>query len=147
MGHCSCGNLHRGQPLLQPRILSTEFEMQVERMGSSQSQFFASAELKHWCALNRSRVCVPQWLLDAWRLSVDVTPSGSRRADRRNHLTPRLFERSSEPGEIWLSSGIMHSASPSQRSLLFESFSAPASAPMPVSLDVFRLASGNTSDV
>lgn len=36
---------------------------------------------------------------------------------------------------------------PSQRYFLFESFFARAFAPRPVSLDVFRLASGNTSDV
>jgi len=50
--------------------------MQVKQMELSQSQFFPSAELKHWCTLNRSRVHIPEWLLDAWRLSVDVTPSG-----------------------------------------------------------------------
>ena len=70
------GNPHWGQPLLQARVLSTEFEMQVKRMGLIQSQFFASAELKRWCDVNRNRVYIPEWLLDAWRMSVDVTPCG-----------------------------------------------------------------------
>ena len=69
------GNPHWGQPLLQARVLPTEFEIQVKRMGLSQSQFFASAELKRWCAVNRNRVYIPEWLLDAWRMSVNVTPS------------------------------------------------------------------------
>ena len=47
-----------------------------------------------------------------------------------------------------LSGIIYHSdASPSRRNLLFESFSARASAPRPVSLDAFHQALGNTSDV
>ena len=69
------GNPYWGQPLLQARMLSTEFEMQDKRM-LSQSQFFASAELKHWCALSRNRVYIIGRLIDAWRLSVDVPPSG-----------------------------------------------------------------------
>ena len=69
------GNPHWGQPLVQGRVLSTEFEMQVKRMGLTQAQFCASVELKRWCALNRNRVYIPEWLLDAWRMSVNVTPS------------------------------------------------------------------------
>jgi len=69
------GNPYWGQPLLQDRMLSTEFEMQDKRM-LSQSQFFASAELKHWCALSRNLVYVIGRLIDAWRLLVDKPPSG-----------------------------------------------------------------------
>ena len=69
------GNPYWSQPLLQARVSPTEFEMQVKRMGLTQLQFFTSVELKRWCALNRNRVYIPEWLLDAWRMSVDVTPS------------------------------------------------------------------------
>jgi hypothetical protein len=64
------GNPHWGQPVRQA-VLPTEFETQVERMGLIQSQFFASAELKRWCELNRNRFYIPEWLLDAWSMSVD----------------------------------------------------------------------------
>ena len=69
------GDPHWGQSLMQARVLSTEFEMQVKRMGLTQAQLCASVELKRWCALNRNRVYIPEWLLDAWRMSVNVTPS------------------------------------------------------------------------
>lgn len=66
------GNPQWGKPVRQA-VLPTEFETQVRRMGLKQSQFLASTELKRWCALNRNRFYVPEWLLDAWEMPVDLT--------------------------------------------------------------------------
>jgi hypothetical protein len=50
--------------------------MQVDRLGLAKSQYLASAELKYWCQRNRNRCYVPEWLLEAWRLTVKESFSG-----------------------------------------------------------------------
>jgi hypothetical protein len=70
------GNPQWGQPMPHPATSPTEFEMKVKRMGLTQSQFLASAELRRWCDLNRNRIYTPESLLDAWRIPVDATLSG-----------------------------------------------------------------------
>jgi hypothetical protein len=71
----------RGNPnwgrLPQPvPVLRTEFEEQVERLALTRAEYIGSAELKRWCELNRNRVYVPEWLLEAWRLQVETIFSG-----------------------------------------------------------------------
>ena len=51
--------------------LLTEFEMQVERLGLSKAHYATSPELKRWCDRNRSRVYVPEWLLEEWGMTVN----------------------------------------------------------------------------
>jgi hypothetical protein len=50
--------------------------MQVDRLGLAKSQYLASAELKYWCQRNRNRCYVPEWLLEAWGMTVEESFSG-----------------------------------------------------------------------
>lgn len=63
----------RSRPL--PALL-TEFELQIEQLGLTKAHFVASAELRNWCARNRNRCYVPEWLLEAWGLTVEGIFSG-----------------------------------------------------------------------
>ena len=65
------GNPNWGKPFQPLPDLPTEFEMQVERLGLTREQYVSSAQLEHWCERNRNRVYVPEWLLEAWGLTVD----------------------------------------------------------------------------
>jgi hypothetical protein len=56
--------------------LTTEFEREVERLGLSAQHYVGSAELRRWCASNRNRVYVPEWLLEAWGIEVEAIFSG-----------------------------------------------------------------------
>jgi hypothetical protein len=58
-----------------PAVLP-EFEVQVERLGLTQAEFVDSAQLRHWCARNRNRYYVPEWLLEAWGLAVEAIFTG-----------------------------------------------------------------------
>ena len=68
------GNPNWGRPVPPTRALATEFERQVRRLGLSTQEYFLSAELKSWCQNNRNRVYVPEWLLDAWGITVNLDP-------------------------------------------------------------------------
>jgi len=46
--------------------LSTEFEIEVARLGLRKSRSVASADLKCWCDHHRNRLYVPEWLLTEW---------------------------------------------------------------------------------
>ena len=59
-----------------PAVL-TEFEMQVERLGLTKAQFIDSTQLRQWCADNRNRCYVPEWLLKEWGLTVEDIFSGA----------------------------------------------------------------------
>jgi hypothetical protein len=52
--------------------ISTEFELQVGRMGLSKHEYASSVELKRWCERNRNRFYVPEWLLKEWAMSVEA---------------------------------------------------------------------------
>ena len=54
------------------QALATEFEIQVRRLGLSMPEYFSSAELKSWCRDNRNRLYIPEWLLDAWGITVNL---------------------------------------------------------------------------
>jgi len=34
--------------------------------------YSASRELRRWCYLNRNRCYVPEWLLQEWRMDVEI---------------------------------------------------------------------------
>jgi hypothetical protein len=70
------GNPNWGKPLPALPVILTEFEMQVERLGLSKTQYVASPQLKLWCKFNRNRCYVPEWLLEEWGMKVDATFSG-----------------------------------------------------------------------
>ena len=60
----------------RPFPVPTQFEMQVERLGLSKAQYVASPQLKRWCEHNRNRCYVPEWLLEAWGIEVEMAFSG-----------------------------------------------------------------------
>ena len=64
------GNLNWGKPGPFPPALPTEFEMEVRRL--TKRMYIRSAKLRNWCERNRNRMYVPEWLLAAWGIAVDV---------------------------------------------------------------------------
>ena len=70
------GNPNWGKPIPPIPTLLTEFELQVERLGLSKAEYVKSPKLRHWCKHNRNRCYVPEWLLEAWGLTVDSIFSG-----------------------------------------------------------------------
>jgi len=66
------GNPNWGKPSSIPS-LPTEFELQVRRLGLAKPGYVTSAALKVWCQRNRNRLYVPEWLLEAWEMPVDIT--------------------------------------------------------------------------
>jgi hypothetical protein len=71
------GNPNWGRPMLPASVLCTEFEMQVERLHLTREQYVASAKLRQWCATNRNRYYIPEWLLAEWGLEVTADLSGA----------------------------------------------------------------------
>jgi len=71
------GNPNWGKPLQPVPVLLTEFEAEVARLGLTGSEYSASLALKRWCAHNRNRVYVPEWLLAEWGMQVDMNFSGA----------------------------------------------------------------------
>ena len=64
-----------GQPVQPARAAATEFDMQVRLLGLTKQTCAGSHELRKWCERNRNRYYIPEWLLDAWGISVDPTSS------------------------------------------------------------------------
>ena len=72
----SRGNPNWGKPLQALPVLLTEFELQVERLGLTKAEYVSSARLRHWCERNLNRCYVPEWLLEAWGMTVEAIFSG-----------------------------------------------------------------------
>ena len=70
------GNPNFGKPCRSLPALQTEFEMQVERLGLTKDQYVYSVQLRRWCVHNRNRCYVPEYLLEAWGLTVQDIFSG-----------------------------------------------------------------------
>lgn len=70
------GNPNWGRPAQAPPPLLTEFEIQVERLRLSATEYVGSAELRRWCEHNRNRCYVPEWLLKHWGITVEALFSG-----------------------------------------------------------------------
>lgn len=70
------GNPNWGKPLRPVPALLTEFELQVQRLGLTKTQYVASTQLKLWCERNRNRAYIPEWLLAEWKMPVDSIFSG-----------------------------------------------------------------------
>jgi hypothetical protein len=66
------GNPNWGKPLDPLPESLTEFETEAARLGLTISDYVASVELKRWCAHNRNRVYVPEWLLTEWEMHVEI---------------------------------------------------------------------------
>jgi len=67
------GNPNWGRPIAPAPALATEFELQAKHLQLTPEMYTSSAQLLTWCKQNRNRVYIPEWLLEAWRLTVDPT--------------------------------------------------------------------------
>ena len=54
-----------------PASPSTEFELQARRLGLAEGDYASSDQLRGWCAQNRDRCYVPEWLLKTWGMTTD----------------------------------------------------------------------------
>jgi hypothetical protein len=70
--------LRRGNPNWgsgqQPRIApaaATEFEWKLQELGLTNETCVSSVQLRSWCAQNKNRYYIPEWLLKAWQMHVD----------------------------------------------------------------------------
>jgi len=66
------GNPNWGKPAPPPPNIATEFEAQVRQLKLQKRDYEASAQLRSWCEQNRNRRYIPEWLLGAWKMTVDV---------------------------------------------------------------------------
>jgi hypothetical protein len=71
------GNPNWGRPMRPAPALATEFEMQVRQLHLAPETYVFSAKLRNWCAENRNRYYIPEWLLKAWNISVNSDLSGA----------------------------------------------------------------------
>ena len=66
------GNANWGKVGPFPPALPTEFEIEVKRLQLTKQMYVRSSELRRWCERNRNRIYVPEWLLNAWGIQVDI---------------------------------------------------------------------------
>ena len=71
--HHRRGNPNWGKPpAMRPSNQPTEFEVQVKELGLSQQDYVSSTKLRNWCERNRNHCYIPEWLLEAWDIQVDL---------------------------------------------------------------------------
>jgi len=70
---------------IRPAIL---VDLEVRKLGLAQNKYVSSLELWHWCARNRNRVYVPEWLLAEWGMQVEDTFSDGGSQIPRRALVP-----------------------------------------------------------
>jgi len=66
------GNPNWGKPIPCPPSLPTEFETEVKRLRLTKQLYVGSTELRRWCERNKNRIYIPEWLLEAWGIIVDL---------------------------------------------------------------------------
>jgi hypothetical protein len=66
-------NWSAGRPVIVPPAEPTEFEMQVRELGLTPKKYASSAELRRWCERNKNHHYIPEWLLEAWKIKVDIS--------------------------------------------------------------------------
>jgi hypothetical protein len=67
------GNPNWGRPIAPLLALATEFELRVGQLQLTAEMYTSSRDLRAWCAINRNRLYVPEWLLEEWGIAVDPT--------------------------------------------------------------------------
>jgi len=70
------GNPEWGKSGPSPPALPTEFELEVRRLRLTRQMYLRSPELRDWCVRNRNRIYIPEWLLEAWGIVVDIRYDG-----------------------------------------------------------------------
>jgi hypothetical protein len=71
------GNPNWGRPMPPARALATAFELQVRHLQLAPEAYVFSDLLRGWCVRNRNRFYIPEWLLNAWDISVNSDLSGA----------------------------------------------------------------------
>ena len=66
------GNPNWGRTTPFAPALPTEFELKVKYLRLTPQMYVFSPELKRWCASNRNRCYVPEWLLKEFNLEVEL---------------------------------------------------------------------------
>ena len=70
------GNPNWGKPFQPGPVLATEFEVRVRELHLEPTTYVFSVRLRRWCEQNRNRCYIPEWLLDAWDITVDANFTG-----------------------------------------------------------------------
>jgi hypothetical protein len=67
------GNPNWGNPIQRIPVTATEFEKQVRSLGLTKETCAGSSELREWCERHRNQSYIPEWLLEAWGIMVDLS--------------------------------------------------------------------------
>jgi hypothetical protein len=60
-----------GRPAAPVSSGPTAFELEAHRLGLTEENYASSDQLRRWCAQNRDRCYVPEWLLKRWGMTTD----------------------------------------------------------------------------
>jgi hypothetical protein len=60
-----------GPPAQLPPASATEFEWKLQELGLTNETCVSSVQLRNWCAQNKNRCYIPEWLLKTWQMQVD----------------------------------------------------------------------------
>jgi hypothetical protein len=66
-------NTNWGYPIPSAPALPAEFELQVRQLELTARTYTSSLELRAWCEQNRNRLYVPEWLLEEWGITVELS--------------------------------------------------------------------------
>jgi hypothetical protein len=66
------GNPNWGRPIPAVPALPTEFELRVRQLQLTPEMYASSVDLRTWCEQNRNRCYIPEWLLEEWRITVNL---------------------------------------------------------------------------
>jgi hypothetical protein len=71
------GDPNWGSPMLPVPALPTEFELRARQLQLTRRTYTSSRALRAWCEQNRNRCYIPEWLLEEWGITVDLTFSAA----------------------------------------------------------------------
>jgi hypothetical protein len=64
-------NWGKGREIPVPSAAAGEFEIELRRLGLTKQTCVGSSELRQWCQRNKGRFYIPEWLLEAWGITVE----------------------------------------------------------------------------
>jgi hypothetical protein len=82
------GNPNWGKPAQSVPATSTEFEWKLKELGLTKETCVSSVRLRTWCAANKNRRYIPEWLLKAYGMRVDPDVSVQLKNPLRRPLIP-----------------------------------------------------------
>ena len=71
------GNPNWGRSGPFPPAITTAFEMKVKQLRLRPGQYISSPRLRKWCEENKNQCYIPEWLLNAWNISINSDVSGA----------------------------------------------------------------------